>query len=150
MDKENKIKSILKKLCDEKINPNKRTDLMMEVAHYYEEKGDFNEALKYGVLASICTQTPRADVCYFIGGIYFKRGIFNWAKFWTEKAINDNSSYDIVDEEWYTWKPLLQMSNIFLLECDLKNAYEYALGALDFQENNEEIKLMVDRLEKCL
>lgn len=144
------INTIIKELKEEDISPNRRVDLMVNLCIYYFENNDYNEGVKYIAMASVCTQSPRADVCCLLGQYYMLMNNLKWAKFWTENAINDSYSIDLVKEEWYTWKPLYQMIQIEIMCGDLKSAKKYLDLVKTYKTNNELIELekTIDDLSK--
>ena len=132
------LKNTLTEVNDENTSPNRRVDLLINLALWYFNDGhDYNEGVKYLSLAMVCTTSPRADVCCMLGEYYMLNNNIKWAKFWTEKATNDQYSYDLCPESYYTWKPLLQLGQISVMEGELDEALNYALAAKCFKNIND-------------
>lgn len=100
----------------------------------------FGEALKYAVLASICTESPRADVCCLLGDIYFQKGNLKWAKLWFEQAVGNillGSEAEGLDMKYCTTYPLASLSTIEYAMGNVKNAMEYNDTVLELDSENE-------------
>lgn len=103
--------NLLDKFNSEK-DENKQVDILIELIKSYVEKKDFTSALKYCAFASICTTSPRADICCLFGDLYTVLGNIPWAKLWYKAAINNVPNDYIVESMYYTWYPMLCISSI--------------------------------------
>lgn len=100
----------------------------------------FGEALKYAVLASICTESPRADVCCLLGDIYFQKGNLSWAKLWFEQAVGNirlGSETEGLDMKYCAVYPLASLSTVEYAMGNVKNAMEYNDTVLELEPDDE-------------
>ena len=104
-----------------------KTDAFVELSNKYNAEGKLSEALKYAAMATIATSTPRADACCCIGDIYLQKGESVWAMKWYENAISNTVGK--CDVSFYTWIPLLKISQCYLLMSNFDKCEEYISAA---------------------
>ena len=115
-------------------------ELLKKALMYKDVNHDLDLALKYATLASVCTFSPRADVCCTIGEIYLEKGNCTWAKFWYERAMNNMTcgiDEVLVDSEYWTTIPLLKLGFISHVMGNDEGALELFEAVLKIDPNNE-------------
>lgn len=124
----------------------KCTDLRMEdgaaacvkIANCYRLKNNIEDELKY-LLKSMEYTIPSSEICCRIGEHFFTKNNFKAATFWYETAIKnkpDANSVEIVNRNFYTWIPFLQLCVCYFQMMDYKKAYEYNEKASKYVPNN--------------
>lgn len=114
---------------------------LLDIALKYKDKErNLDNALKYAMLASTLSYSPRADVCCTIGEIYLEKGNELWASFWYEKALNNfNVGIDeeLPESEYSTIIPMLKLCFIEHKMGNIARAKEYNDAVLIIQPDNE-------------
>lgn len=105
MEKENLIDIFNK--CE---NKDESVDILANYCLERYSDGDLNEAAKYAAIATICTESPRADICCLMGFLYHSIGNEKWAAKWLHNAIGNASAH--IDSGYYTWYPLVLLANV--------------------------------------
>lgn len=124
-------------------------ELLNSALMFKDVKHDLDLALKYASMASVCTFSPRADVCCTIGEIYLEKGNCEWAKFWYEKALNNMScglDEETVDTEYWTTIPMLKLGFISHVMNNDEGALEYFEAVLKIDPTNEIAKNNIEQL----
>ena len=143
--KKTELNKILKQLKEPNIAPNARVDLLVKIVQHYYDNSEYNEGVKYAAIASVCTRSPRADISCLMAFYYILVENIAMAKIWSQMAYNDVASKDLVSEEWYTWRPLVNLCEISIIEGNLQEAKKY-IGLAKKYVNNE----IFESLEKTI
>lgn len=139
--KKNELNKVLKQLKEPDITSNARVDLLVKLVQHYYDNSEFTEGVKYAAIASVCTRSPRADISCLMGFYYILVENTTMAKMWSQMAYNDVASKDLVTEEWYTWRPLINLCEIAIIEGNLQEASKYIELAKKYTNNEDIINL---------
>lgn len=119
-------KDVILEQFNEAEEPDKKVNLLLQLVDIYISEQDISSAFKYAAIASVCTSSPRADVCCLLGDLYVTIGNIKWANKWYKAALNSVPTYKELDTKYYTWYPLVCLGNIATTPDEIKKYLEAA------------------------
>ena len=141
------INKCLDGLKKEDISIDERVYLLITLSTIYKLKGDILSALKYCAIASICTPSPRADVCCMMGELYFYSDNLEWAEKWYNNAINNTTSLSYINPEYSNIIPFSKLFEIYFKKKDIKTCEKYLILIETMSPNNPIIENLKNNLK---
>lgn len=125
------MEELFEKLKDENLSTEDRIITFSEIVQNFISEGDYDNALKYASMATICTLSPSSFACCLIGDVYLLLNNYLCAEFWYKFALNTDCTMVVSGDSGYSsWKPLVKLSNVSAIQGDAKKAKDLANAAI--------------------